>query len=394
MTPIRTIYFVQSLSDNPYCNLALEDYLFSCEQDKEFLMLWQNRPSVIVGRYQNTAEEISREYIAENNITVARRMSGGGAVYHDLGNLNYTIIVNEGNDTLDFSDFARPAVRAMKKFGVEAEFSGRNDIVAYPDPDMAETFCFSEENLPRKLSGCAQLSRNGRTLYHGCILVNSDTEAASAALRPNPAKYESSAVKSVRSRIATLADLADRPVDAASFAGVLKEEIAADFAGLTADFAADAANFAGLSDGLAADAVDFAEFTASRESCESSGSSDVSRTLVPYELSSDAETEIAKLAEEKYSTWQWNYGFYGDYKVSRSKRFEFGTLTVNLTAEEGIIKDLKISGDFFAKKDLSGLEEILSGCPIDSSLKSVLDAADCSSYISGLKPEDLAGLIW
>ncbi|MCQ2560740.1 MAG: hypothetical protein MJ186_01700 [Clostridia bacterium] len=379
MTPIRTIYFLQSLSDNPYCNLALEDYLFSIEQDKEFLMLWQNRPSVIVGRYQNTAEEINREYIAENNITVARRMSGGGAVYHDLGNLNYTIIVNEGSDTLDFSDFARPAVRAMKKFGVEAEFSGRNDIVAYPDPDMAETFCFSEENLPRKLSGCAQLSRNGRTLYHGCILVNSDTEAASAALRPNPAKYESTAVKSVRSRIVTLADLADRPVDAAGFAKVLKEEIAADFVGLTA--------------GPAADAADFAEFAASRKSGESAESSGVSRILVPYELSSEAEAEIAKLAEEKYSTWQWNYGFYGDYKVSRIKRFDFGTLTVSLTAEEGIIKDLKISGDFFAKKDLSGLEEILSGCPIDSSLKSVLDAADCSSYIAGLKAEDLAGLI-
>ena len=380
MTPIRTIYFLQSLSDDPYCNLALEDYLFSIEQDKEFLMLWQNRPSVIVGRYQNTAEEINREYIAENNITVARRMSGGGAVYHDLGNLNYTIIVNEGSDTLDFSDFARPAVRAMKKFGVEAEFSGRNDIIAYPDPDMAEIFCFSEENLPRKLSGCAQLSRNGRTLYHGCILVNSDTEAASAALRPNPAKYESSAVKSVRSRIATLADLADRPVDAASFAGVLKEEIAADFVGLTADFAVDTA--------------DAADLAASRKSGESSESSGVSRILVPYELSSEAEAEIAKLAEEKYSTWQWNYGFYGDYKVSRSKRFDFGTLTVSLTAEEGIIKDLKITGDFFAKKDLSGLEEILSGCPIDSSLKSVLDAADCSSYIPGLKAEDLAGLIW
>ena len=162
--------YVESESRNPYFNLALEEYMFeNTPLTEECFMLWQNSNTIVVGKYQNTIEEINSEAVRKQGISVVRRLSGGGAVYHDDGNLNFTFISDkEKNPKLDFKRFIVPVVSALADLGVEAEFSGRNDITI--------------NGL--KVSGNAQYIKNGRILHHGCIMLDSNLEKVSEALLP------------------------------------------------------------------------------------------------------------------------------------------------------------------------------------------------------------------
>ena len=178
---------IRNQSNDPRFNLALEEYVFyHFNPDQEYVILWQNEPSVIVGRNQNTIEEINYKFIKEHNINVVRRMSGGGAVYHDLGNLNYTFIVNSDQDvSSNFKKFTEPVVSALAKLGVQAAFSGRNDITIDG----------------RKFSGNAQHYAKNRLLHHGTILFNSDLSVVQEALNVKIDKLQSKGIKSVRSRV-------------------------------------------------------------------------------------------------------------------------------------------------------------------------------------------------
>ncbi|NLO71508.1 MAG: lipoate--protein ligase family protein, partial [Porphyromonadaceae bacterium] len=178
------IYIVNK-SNKPDYNIALEEYCFKklVDQDKVFI-LWINEPAIIVGKHQNTAEEINAEFVKKNGIHVIRRISGGGAVYHDLNNLNYTIISNEekGAD-FDFKTFSEPVISTLAELGVKAEFTGRNDIVIDG----------------KKISGNAQAYIKGRVMHHGCLLFDTDLSVLSKALEVSKDKIESRGVKSVRS---------------------------------------------------------------------------------------------------------------------------------------------------------------------------------------------------
>lgn len=178
---------IRNESKDPHFNLALEEYVFyNFDPNEEYVILWQNEPSVIIGRNQNTIEEINAKFIKEHNINVVRRMSGGGAVYHDLGNLNYTFIINSDKDVIsNFKKFTEPIVSALAKLGVKAEFSGRNDITIDG----------------KKFSGNAQHYANNRLLHHGTILFNSDLAVVQEALNVKIDKLKSKGVKSVRSRV-------------------------------------------------------------------------------------------------------------------------------------------------------------------------------------------------
>lgn len=175
---------------DPYKNLAMEKYLCGlCGKNKLILYLWQNENTVIIGRNQNVYEQCNMDFIKENNIKIARRLSGGGAVYHDLGNLNYTIIGNEKIVSKD--EHMKIIIDSIRSFGVDAAASGRNDIVA----------------SGKKISGTAYFSSDGVVCQHGCIMVNTNQEMMYRALRVKKDKFASKNICSVYARTVNLCEL-------------------------------------------------------------------------------------------------------------------------------------------------------------------------------------------
>ena len=173
---------------DPYFNLASEEYLLFNEEQPVF-MLWRNDKAVIIGRNQNAYAEINRDFVDNNGIAVVRRLTGGGAVFHDLGNINYTFITSKGDaGALDFARFCTPVISALSALSVPAELSGRNDMTADG----------------RKFSGNAQCVFNQRVLHHGTILFSADMSYLSGALNADPEKMKSKGIKSVRSRVCNL----------------------------------------------------------------------------------------------------------------------------------------------------------------------------------------------
>ena len=182
---------------DPYFNLASEEYLID-HTEGEVMMLWRNAPSVIIGKNQNAYAEINEPFVRSRGIKVVRRLTGGGAVFHDLGNVNYTCIVpRESGQTLDFARFAMPVIEALRQLGVPAEFSGRNDITIEG----------------KKVSGNAQCVRSGKMMHHGTLLFRSDMTDLSGALNVDPDKIKAKGIKSVRARVGNIGDyLADYDV--------------------------------------------------------------------------------------------------------------------------------------------------------------------------------------
>ena len=185
------LHYLETGSTDPAFNLAFEEFVLENRREGDWLMLWQNANSVIVGLNQNAAEEVDPAYVRAHGIRVVRRMTGGGAVYHDLGNLNYSFITDAlDTASLSMEALARPVCRALSALGVAAELSGRNDI------------CVEG----RKVSGTAQRLSLGRVLHHGTLLFDTDAEALSGALRADPEKFRSKAARSVRSRVGNIRD--------------------------------------------------------------------------------------------------------------------------------------------------------------------------------------------
>lgn len=209
-------------STDPFFNLSAEEY-FLCEKSEEFFLLWQNSPCVVVGRNQNTEDEINREYISARSLPVVRRMTGGGTVYHDSGNLNFSFILN---GEADRNELCRPIIDVLGSLGIEAEISGRNDITIGK----------------RKISGTAMCSRGGRSLFHGTLLINADLEAMTKALKPDDEKLAGHGIKSVRSRVANICEYAKNAVSpdiiAAMLAQYMKEHGCKEYKLSESDFKA------------------------------------------------------------------------------------------------------------------------------------------------------------
>jgi lipoate-protein ligase A len=202
----ETMICISQTSLDPYFNMAVEEYLLN-SFDEEIFMLWRNESAVIVGRHQNTLAEINREYVEASGIAVVRRLTGGGAVFHDAGNLNFTFIRN-GTDP-DFAGFTRPVVELLRNIGVNALFEGRNDIAVNG----------------RKVSGNAMLIAGNRILVHGTLLFSANLERLSAALNASPMKFDGKAVQSVRSRVANIRDLLPVPLTVEQFAELIMNHI-------------------------------------------------------------------------------------------------------------------------------------------------------------------------
>ena len=200
--------YYESQSTDPYFNLALEQYLFDTVTGQDIFMLWQNDNSIIIGKNQNAEAEINRQFVEQHVIKVARRLSGGGAVYHDMGNLNFTFIVPDSND-INFVYFCQPVLQTLAQFGVEAEAHGRNDITIDG----------------KKFSGNAQYRKNGRVMHHGTIMFSSNLEVLQAALSPSDVKLQSRGVKSVRSRVTNISDHINADVNLNMFKDALAKNV-------------------------------------------------------------------------------------------------------------------------------------------------------------------------
>lgn len=324
------MFYLESPSRDPYFNLALEEYVFErMDKSKSYFMLWQNDNTIVVGKYQNTAEEIDQAYVDAHGIRVARRLSGGGAVYHDKGNLNFTFIVDRADAPgLNFKIFVEPVIQALARFGVHAAFTGRNDLTI--------------DGM--KFSGNAQYARRGRLLHHGCIMLDSNLTSVADALRVKEAKFASKAVKSVRSRVTTINAHAPAPISMEDFKGALKECAMA------------------------------------------------SGELEPCTLTEEDLAAIRKLRDEKYATWAWNYGFSPAYDMRREMKFPAGLVTAHLSAEGGKIKAVRFYGDFFGG-ELGELEGAMVGLPLDGHLTEALEALRVGDYMSGITAEELSRLL-
>ncbi|AEM77796.1 lipoate--protein ligase [Thermoanaerobacter wiegelii] len=319
--------YIYNKNTNPYFNLAAEEYVLK-EFQEECFMLWRNEPSIIVGKNQNTLAEINLDYVRQHKIPVVRRLSGGGAVFHDLGNLNFTFIVNE--DVSSFSDFKRftqPIIDVLRKLSVNAEFSGRNDITIDG----------------KKISGNAQYYYKNRILHHGTLLFSSSITDLSAALKVRPVKFEDKGVKSVSKRVTNISEHLKEPITIEQFIDLVMNHIR-----------------------------------------EQTGGSEM------YEFTQEDIKKIEKLVKEKYSTWEWNFGTSPDYSFKNEKKFTGGTVEINLNVEKGIIKDIKIYGDFFGKYDVSEVENLLKGVKhSEEEIRKVLSNIDMNDYFANITVDNL-----
>ena len=213
----NSVTYLETGSLIPYYNLAFEEWVLTHCLEGDYLMLWQNDNTIVIGQNQNAEAEINRAFVDEHKINVVRRGTGGGAVYHDLGNLNYSFITDAGDlQERSAARFTQPVVEALKALGLDAESSGRNDILV----------------SGRKVSGTAQQLYKGRILHHGTLLFDSNADMIVGALNPDPTKFQSKSVQSVRSRVGNIRSFLPQDMTLGEFWDYLK--IALSGSGFTA----------------------------------------------------------------------------------------------------------------------------------------------------------------
>lgn len=308
------VYYLETGSTDPAYNLAFEEYVQAHRLEGNYLILWQNRNAVIIGRNQNAEAEINREFVDRHGISVIRRNTGGGAVYHDLGNLNYSFITDASSpESRSAAPFTTPVVKALKGLGLEVAASGRNDILV----------------SGHKVSGTAQHLMKGRLLHHGTLLFDSDLSTVAGALNPDPTKFQSKSVKSVRSRVGNIRSFLQQDMALPEFWSYLKTALA--------------------------------------------------DSLIPTNLTPGELAEVMALKCEKYGTWQWNFGKSPQYDQVSRKRLSGGLLELHTTVRQGCIQAIKIYGDFLALTPVDALEQALTGCIFrEDAIRKVLEMQDLS----------------
>ncbi|KAB2337149.1 lipoate--protein ligase [Cytobacillus depressus] len=318
---------------DPRINLAIEEYaLKNLDKEQTYLLFYINEPSIIIGKNQNTIEEINTEYVENKGIHVVRRLSGGGAVYHDLGNLNFSFITKDDGESFhNFRKFTEPVVHALKKLGVNADLSGRNDLTVEG----------------RKISGNAQFSTKGKMFSHGTLLLDSEIDSVVSALKVKKDKIESKGIKSIRSRVANISEFLTEKISIEEFRELLLKNI-----------------FGG-------------------------------KEIQEYKLTSEDWEKIHQLSKERYQNWDWNYGKSPKFNLQHSHRFPIGQIDVRLEVESGMIKHCKIFGDFFGVGDVSELEGKLTGQRYEkSAIEKSLEDIEIKYYFGNITKDEFLNLIY
>ncbi|MGM0851978.1 MAG: lipoate--protein ligase [Bacillota bacterium] len=318
---------------DPRINLAIEEYaLKNLEINESYLLFYINEPSIIIGKNQNTIEEINTDYVEKQGLHVVRRLSGGGAVYHDLGNLNFSFITKDDGESFhNFKKFTEPVVTALHRLGVKAELSGRNDIIAEG----------------RKISGNAQFSTKGRMFSHGTLLFDSEMENVVSALRVKKDKIESKGIKSIRSRVANISEFLSEKMTIEQFRSTLLDYI-----------------FDG---------------------------SDVEE----YVLTEEDWKNIHELSKERYQNWDWNYGKSPKFNLQHSHRFPVGSIDVRLKVNKGKIENCKIYGDFFGVGNVDDIEEKLIGTRYERiDIAGALEGVDIQHYFGNVTKDEFVDLVY
>jgi lipoate-protein ligase A len=326
------MYYIRSTSYDAMLNLALEQYVFDqLDRWNSYMMLWQNANAIIVGKHQNTVEEINAPYVKDHAIQVVRRLSGGGAVYHDMGNVNFTFITDAADEHFDFAFFCHPVVRVLRSFGVNAEVSGRNDMTING----------------MKFSGNSQYIKQERIMHHGTIMFDSNLDILSNALAVSKDKIESKGLKSTYSRVTNVRPHMAQDCNTEQFMDLLEAQLMDQF---------DA------------------------------------RVIPPTVINMD---EVDRIRGEIYSTWEWNYGHSPAYRIRKKRRFDgVGEIEAQMEVSEGCIKGLVFFGDFFAIKEHDALIDALRGVGLnESSIGEALRDLSVNDYFQNLSRENLMDLL-
>ena len=321
---------METHSLDPYYNLAFEEFVLSHRLREDILMLWQNDRTIVIGRNQNVEEEIDRAFVERHGIHVVRRATGGGAVYHDLGNLNYSFITDAGSaEALSMDRFTAPVVQALRGLGLNAKASGRNDILVDG----------------RKVSGTAQRLHKGRILHHGTLLFDANPDMIAGALRADPAKFQSKSAKSVRSRVGNIRASLKEDMDLPAFWSYLKRAL--------------------------------------------SDSGLVAGALTEEELSG-----VEALKREKYDTWEWNFGNSPACNLKNRRRWEAGTLEVRALIAGGRIREIAFYGDFLALQPLDDIVSALIDRPLRrEDLAAALASFALDAYFGGMTAREVLDTI-
>lgn len=327
----KTVY-IEILTTDPAFNLALEEYVFEkMPRDREYFLTWRNDNAIIIGRHQNTAAEINEEFVKEKNIKVVRRLSGGGAVYHDMGNLNFTFIVDaQPGQKVDLRKFCQPIADTLCNLGANATVDGRNDILI--------------DGM--KVSGNAQYVRQGRVMHHGTILFDSDMSVLGQALIPDPAKAQAKGVKSVRSRVTNVRPCLSRDMTLEEFRKTLSNSL-------------------------------------------------ISGDFERYELTEQDVAAIKEIQKQRYDQWEWNYGYCDASALIRKSRIEgCGTVEAHVTMKNDLISNISFHGDYFSTHSPEKLAKLFIGLPlIESALQVALAGYRADDYITGLSNDGLIQLL-
>ena len=292
--------YLKNPSTNPYYNMAFDEYcLESLPIDEPVFFLWQNRPAVIVGYNQEVNTEVNLDYLKEKGIALVRRVTGGGAVYHDLENLNYTIVGRSEDLERDYPEYAALMMKALQALGVPATLSGRNDILVEG----------------KKVSGFAKRVCKNRLMVHGTLMYNVDVDVLTHVLNPSTTKLQSKGIASVRCRVTNLCNYLPEFSDIQAFKNRLEEILSNNY-------------------------------------------SDAENKLSEADLAHNQ-----RLTDEKFATWEWNYGRSPKATLVHSARLACGTVEIHLTLAENRIASCRFGGDFLGNLPASDVEKALTGIP-------------------------------